>query len=208
MSDPREIELKSFEIIEGILKDKGLASPEKDVVVRVVHATADPDFADGIVFSEGAVRAGVNALRAGCGIVTDVSMLLAGIVGSLPDGPARVSCLVSDPDAAALSRGNGITRSAAAMRKASSLGRLDGAIVAVGNAPTALYEVIRLIREEGIRPALVVGTPVGFVGAAEAKEALLGLSGTPFITNRGRKGGTPVAAAIINALIRLSRSNL
>jgi len=205
ISDPAEIEKKSFEIIAGILRDKGFAGPEKDVVFRVVHATADPDFADAMVFSKGAAEAGIEALRSGCKVVTDVYMLRAGIAGNMPGGPDNAMCYISDPDVAATAKENGITRAASAMRKAAGLGLLDGGIVAIGNAPTALYEVMRLMREEGKRPALVVGVPVGFVGAAESKDALLETVEAPFITCRGRKGGSPVGAAIINAIVKLSK---
>ena len=201
LSDPGEIEKKSFEIILGLLAGKGLAGPEKDVVMRVVHATADPDFADVMVFSDGAVASGIDALRRGCTIITDVKMLASGISGG---GRGSVVCRISDPEIIKEAKEKGCTRAAAAMRSAASEGLMSGAIVAVGNAPTALYEAIRLVREDNIRPALIVGVPVGFVGAAESKEALLGLTEVPYITNRGRKGGSPVAAAIINALKKLS----
>jgi len=203
ISDPSQIEKKSFEIIEGLLKDKGLLMPEKDVVVRVVHATADPDFADLLVFSEGSVNAGITALRDRCNIIADVNMLKAAISKNRPGG-REAFCFIADPMAAASAKESSSTRAVAAIRMAASFGHMDGAIVAVGNAPTALYEVMRLVREEGIKPALIVGVPVGFVGAAESKDELIGLSGIPFVTNKGNKGGSPVAASIINALIKLS----
>jgi len=202
IGDPSEIEKKSFEIIEGLIRGKGLAGPEKDVVMRVVHATADPEFAGLMLFSKGAVEAGLKALGKGCPIITDVKMLKAGISPNRAGGSENNFCFISDLDVATEARKTGSTRAVAAMRKASN--RMDGAIIAIGNAPTALYEVMRLILEDGIRPALVVGVPVGFVGAAESKEALSKLKEVPFITNRGRKGGSPVGAAIINALIKLN----
>ena len=203
ISDPAQIEKKSFEIIEGLLKDKGLQLPEKDVVIRVVHATADPDFANLLVFSDGAVNAGITALRSKCNIIADVNMLKAGITKNRPGG-REAFCFIADSMAAAAAKKSGTTRAVAAMRMAASIGHMDGAIVAVGNAPTALYEVMRLVREEGVRPALVVGVPVGFVGAAESKDELMGLSGIPFITNKGKKGGSSVAASIINAIVKLA----
>lgn len=203
ISDPAQIEKKSFEIIEGLLKDKGLQLPEKDVVIRVVHATADPDFADLLFFSDGAVKAGTTALRNNCNIIADVNMLKAGISKNRPGG-REAFCFIADPMAAASATKTGTTRAVAAMRMAASIGHMDGAIVAVGNAPTALYEVMRLVREEGSKPALIVGVPVGFVGAAESKDELMGLSGIPFITNKGKKGGSSVAAAVINAIIKLA----
>jgi len=200
ISDPHEIENKSFEIIEGLLAGMDLFGPQKAVVMRVVHATADTDFASAMVFSEGSVEAGISAIRAGCKVITDVNMLKAGI--SSLDRAGRVSCRISDPVTAALAKESKTTRAATAMRLLA--GDMKGAIVAVSNAPTALYEVMRLVREEGVRPALIVGVPVGFVGASESKEELLGLLEVPFITCRGRKGGSPVGAAIVNALIKLA----
>ncbi|MBI5190228.1 MAG: precorrin-8X methylmutase [Nitrospirae bacterium] len=206
ITDPRAIEKKSFEIIAEILGGRFPGGPEKDVVMRVVHATADPDFADAMAFSSGAAEAGVLALRAGCNIVTDVMMLRAGVARKKSGEPDRVYCFISDTDVAEDAKASGGTRAAAAMRKAVREGVMDGAVVAIGNAPTALYEVMRLVQDEGIRPALIVGVPVGFVGAAESKDELLGLAGVPFITCRGRKGGSPVGAAVLNALLKLSTS--
>ena len=200
--DPAEIEKKSFEIIEQLLKGRLAQGPEKSVVMRVVHATADTDFADSMVFSEGAVEAGVSAIKSACRILTDVKMLRSGISPTRPGGQEPY-CYISDPEIFENSKKWGTTRAAAAFRKAAGDGLLDGAIVAVGNAPTALYELIDLVKA-GAKPALIVGVPVGFVGAAESKEALLELKGAPFITSRGRKGGSPVAAAIINAIIKLA----
>jgi len=201
--DPSKIEQKSFSIIDSIVDLSGYGTGEAAVVRRVVHATADPEFAETMVFSEGAVSAGVAALEAGCMIITDVRMLQAGISkgGGLDH---ETGCYISDPDVAEDAKGAGTTRAVAAMRKAMKLGVLDGSIVAIGNAPTALFEVMRLVGEEGARPALIVGVPVGFVGAAESKEELARLTGVPFITNRGNKGGSPVAAAAVNAMIRLT----
>ncbi len=202
LHDPRSIESRSFEIIETLLSGKGLHGPEKEVVKRAVHATADPDFADTIVFSKGSLSSGVCAVASSCNIITDVNMLRAGITKNRPGG-VEAMCFVSDDDVKESARGSGITRSAAAMSKAAKLGLIDGSIVAIGNAPTALFEVIRLV-QGGARPALIVGVPVGFVGAAESKEELEKIREVPFITNRGVKGGTPVAAAIVNALIKLA----
>lgn len=206
ITDPKAIEKKSFEIIAGLLGGAWPDGPERDAVMRVVHATADPEFASAMVFSDGAARAGVGALRAGCNIITDVMMLRAGVARKKAGEPDGVFCYISDPDVTKDARASGGTRAAAAMRKAARLGVMDGAVVAIGNAPTALYEVMRLVREEGARPALVIGVPVGFVGAAESKDGLLGLTEVPFITCRGRKGGSPVGAAVINALLKHSAS--
>jgi len=202
IKEPAKIEKMSFEIIEALIGGKLPPGPERDVVFRVVHATADPDFADLMVISEDAVKAGVDALRAKRPVITDVKMLKAGVSPTRPGGPDLTHCFISDPDVAELSRKEGITRATAAMRKAAHM--MDGSVVVIGNAPTALYEVIRLIREDGVRPALVIGVPVGFVGAAESKQELEGLTEAPFITNRGRKGGSAVGAAVVNALIKMS----
>ena len=202
LSDPRAIETRSFEIIEGLLAGKEFKGPDKEVLKRVVHATADLEFADLLIFSEGSTAAGISAIASSCNIITDVNMLRAGITKERP-GAAEAFCFITDQDVKQTAKGEGITRSAAGIRKAAGLGLIDGSIVAIGNAPTALFELIRLLKE-GVRPALIVGVPVGFVGAAESKEALGSVREVPFITNRGRKGGTPVAAAVVNAIIKLA----
>lgn len=203
ISDPRAIETRSFEIIEGLLASKELKGPEREVLKRVVHATADLEFANLLIFSEGSTAAGISAIASSCNIITDVNMLRAGITKERP-GAAEAFCFITDQDVRQTAKGEGITRSAAGIRKAAALGLIDGSIVAIGNAPTALFEIMRLIKN-GSRPALVVGVPVGFVGAAESKEALESITEVPFITNRGRKGGTPVAAAAVNAIIKLAK---
>ncbi|HSM94239.1 MAG TPA: precorrin-8X methylmutase [Anaeromyxobacteraceae bacterium] len=200
----RAIEAESFRIIEAELPDHGFAAAPWRVVRRMVHATADLDFARNAVAAAGAVEAGAGALARGAPIVCDVRMIAAGLSSErLGRLGVTVHCLLSDPEVAARAREAGITRSAEAMRLAHRRGLLDGAVVAIGNAPTALFEVIRLVREEGARPALVVGVPVGFVGAAESKEAALALP-VPHVVVRGRKGGTPAAVAALHALLDLA----
>lgn len=189
----RRIEEESFAIIDREVGRHGFPRREWTVVRRVIHATADLEFARTLELREGAVEAGVAALRAGAPVVADVRMIAAG----LPR--LGIRCFIGDEDVGTTARARGTTRAAAAVRKAAGLGLLDGAVVAVGNAPTALAEVQRLVLEEGARPALVVAVPVGFVGAAEAKDAATALP-VPWIVARGRKGGTPVAVAILNAL--------
>lgn len=193
----RRIEDESFAIIEREAGPHGLAPREWAVVRRVIHATADFDFLRSLALQAEAVEAGVAALRARAPVVADVRMIAAG----LPRLGVRV--FIGDEDVGAAARERGTTRAAEAMRKAFRLGLLEGAVVAVGNAPTALAEVQRLVEEEGARPALVVAAPVGFVGAAESKEAALRLA-VPWIVARGRKGGTPVAVAAVNALAILA----
>lgn len=206
---PEEIEAESFRIIDAEVGHHSWGAAEWPVVRRAIHTSADFDYARTMVFSLRAVSCGVGALRKGRGIVTDTTMALSGIakprLGRFGVGAA---CFVADPDVARDAKALGVTRSILAMRKGAA-DRGNGIFV-IGNAPTALFELLRLIREEGVRPELIVGLPVGFVGAAESKEALLALEnefpGIPFITNRGRKGGSNVAAAVVNALLILAEA--
>lgn len=201
---PEEIEARSFRIIEEELGSHDWSETDWPVVRRAIHTTADFEYASSLCIAPGAVTAGIAALKAGRGIVTDTTMVLAGIgKDRLSRFGVRGSCFVADPEVAREAKTRGITRSIVAMRTAAR-DRGNG-IFLIGNAPTALFELIRLIREEGVLPDLVVGLPVGFVGAAESKEALLELSrelpALPYITNRGRKGGSNVAAAVMNAIL-------
>ncbi len=205
------IAARSFEIVRRELARRGLcASPPLDAVVeRVVHSTADFEYAALMRASPGAVEAGVAALRQGSPVVADVNMVRVGInarqVAALG---GKVVCFVSAPGVEELARREGITRSAAGIRRAAELGLVDGGLVVVGNAPTALEEVIRLVQDEGCRPALIVGVPVGFVGAAESKAALAALETVPWITVEGVKGGSAVAVAVVNALLQLALEGL
>ncbi len=201
MESPAEIEGKSFQIISQLLPDLPLTPAERSVVVRVVHATGDPALASHLVFSPGAVERGVAALADGAAVICDVNMVRSGLAPSLRRLGMEPVCLVEAPETISLAAREGVTRSVAAMRVARE--QLDGGIVVIGNAPTALLEVVRLGREEGVRPALVVGVPVGFVAAAESKEALTS-SELTHITMPGLRGGTPIAVAIVNALARLA----
>jgi precorrin-8X/cobalt-precorrin-8 methylmutase len=194
----QRIEDESFTIIEREVGPHPHRGTDWIVVRRVVHATADLEFARTLELHPRAVEAGVAALRAGAPVLGDSRMVAAG----LPR--LGIRCFIGDPDVDAAARAGGTTRAVEAMRKAARLGLLRGAVVAVGNAPTALAEVQRLVEEEGERPALVVGVPVGFVGAAESKEAARRLS-VPWIVARGRKGGSAAAVAILNALAILAR---
>ncbi len=197
-----EIEQESFRIIRAEMGRHPFTEEELAVVVRVIHATADFDFARIIRFHPGAIQAGITALRAGCPVVSDVRMVEVGISAQgLARLGGRAICDISHPEVMELARAEDQTRSTMTIRRNKEA--LHGGIVAIGNAPTALLEVIRLVREEGVRPALIVGVPVGFVSAVESKEELLALD-TPFITALGRKGGSTVAVAIINALLRLA----
>ena len=193
MTGVHPIETESYRILEARIDLSGWPPGARAIVARVVHATADVDFAATMAVDEAAVAAGVAALRAGAVVVTDVQMTAAAITGT------PTVCPLAEVEAAV----EGLTRSAAAMRLAA--GRYpDGAIFAVGCAPTALAELVRLAQAGAVSPALVVGLPVGFVGAAEAKDALM-RSGLPAISNRGEKGGSAAAGAAVNALVRLAR---
>jgi precorrin-8X/cobalt-precorrin-8 methylmutase len=200
---PEEIEAESFRIIDAEVGDHPWPAAEWQVVRRVIHTSADFDYARTMVFSDNAAAHGIDALRRGQGIVTDTHMAMAGIAKArLASCGIRIACHVADPELAVEAKRQGITRSILAARK----GAADpgNGIFVVGNAPTALFELLRLMREEGLRPDLIVGLPVGFVGAAESKELLIreaALFQVPFITARGRKGGSNVAAAVVNALL-------
>ncbi|HEY0708233.1 MAG TPA: precorrin-8X methylmutase [Polyangia bacterium] len=201
----RGIEDGSFAVIDREVGPHAFSPEQWQVVRRVIHATADFEFSSLLTFHGPApIAAGIRALRGGCPVLVDVRMIAAGL------NEARLSaygCVIhshiSDADVIAAAQAANSTRAIEAMRKAHRRGTLDGAIVAIGNAPTALLELVRLVREEGARPALVIGVPVGFIAAAESKEAILGLD-VPAIVARGRKGGSPIAVAIIHALLLLS----
>jgi precorrin-8X/cobalt-precorrin-8 methylmutase len=181
------IETESYRILREMVDLSHLEPLSRAVAERVIHASADLDYAESLVLDEAALERGISALRRGFPVVTDVGMVAAGITGYEPQ------CFVSDHRA--LSEEFGITRSAAGFRVAAEETG-QGAIWVVGNAPTALFELLEL----DVAPALVIGLPVGFVGAAESKDALLH-SGLPAVANRGPKGGSAVAAAALNALI-------
>ena len=201
---PADIERTSISIITRELDELGLTPPPETaaVVKRVIHTTADFDYAKNLRFTPGAVQAAVRALQRGAVIVTDTNMVLAGI--SRP-GLAKLGCeavcYMADPAVAEAAKQAGTTRAVAAMHRAAR--EHPGAILAVGNAPTALLTIAEEI-EAGLRPALVIGVPVGFVNVVESKETLFAICeqhGVPAIAAMGRKGGSNVAAAICNALV-------
>jgi precorrin-8X/cobalt-precorrin-8 methylmutase len=199
-----DIEKRSFEIIESEVGDHQYNENEWVIVRRVIHATADFDFADKgkIIFHKKAIESAFNALRERCTIVTDVDMVLTAInKKSIIDLGLKAVCYISDSMVAEQAHRLGKTRSETAMRRAAK--DMDGGIVAIGNAPTALYEVISMVREGVTKPAVVVGIPVGFVSAAESKEELAKMHNLPFITNVGRKGGSSAVSSIINAIMLL-----
>jgi precorrin-8X/cobalt-precorrin-8 methylmutase len=200
----RSIEDGSFAIIDAEAGAHGFAPGEWQVVRRVIHATADFEFQSLMKVHPQAIASGIAALARGCPVIVDVKMISVGLNEQrLASYGCKVHCFISDEDVIADAKANDSTRAIESMRKAHRLGLLDGAIVAVGNAPTALLEVVRIARDVGVKPALVVGVPVGFVSAAESKEALLATD-IPSIVARGRKGGSPIAVAILHALLLLS----
>lgn len=196
---PMDIERRSFEIIASELGERRL-DPEYDLLIRrVIHTTADFDYADNLCFSPHATAVAMEAIREGCGIVTDTTMALSGINKRvLAQFGCEVHCFIGDADVALEARRRGVTRSQVSMEKAART--LGPCIFAIGNAPTALLSICALVRAGALRPRLVIGVPVGFVNVVEAKEEVLGL-GVPYIVARGRKGGSNVAAAIVNSIL-------
>ena len=196
---PMDIEKRSFEIITELLGDRKLDPEYEQVIKRAIHTTADFDYADNLVFSPHAVTLGIEALKSGCHIVTDTQMAKAGInktiLGQLG---GQVHCFMSDPDVAAEAKQRGITRAIVSMERAAELER--PCIFAIGNAPTALVAIHELMEAGKLKPALIVGVPVGFVNVVESKELIIA-SDVPHIVARGRKGGSNVAAAICNAML-------
>ncbi|NLT63007.1 MAG: precorrin-8X methylmutase [Clostridiales bacterium] len=196
---PEDIEARSFEIIESELV-KQLDPKLAPIIKRVIHTTADFDYADSLCFSEGVVEIAENALKSGISIVTDTNMTKAGInKKALSKLGGEVLCFMDDEDVAYTAKETATTRASVSIDKSAKLG--DHFIFAVGNAPTALIRLYELITKGKIaKPALIIGVPVGFVNVVQAKELIM-KSGVPYIVARGRKGGSNVAAAICNALI-------
>lgn len=196
---PMDIEKRSFAIITELLGDRKL-DPENELVIkRVIHTSADFDYADNLVFSEHAVGRGIEALRGGCDIVTDTQMAKAGINKTiLARLGGEVHCFMSDPDVAGEAKERGITRAIVSMERAAKLSK--PCIFAIGNAPTALISLHEQMAADVLHPALIIGVPVGFVNVVESKELILH-SKAPYIVAKGRKGGSNVAAAICNALL-------
>jgi precorrin-8X/cobalt-precorrin-8 methylmutase len=202
----RAIEHDSFHIIDQEAGAHAYDAEQWPLVRRLIHASADFEFNGLTAFHPGALKAGLAAVRrGGTPIVADVAMILAGLARPRLDHfGMSAHCFISDPDVIERAQREASTRATQAMRKAHRQGLLDGAIVGIGNAPTALLEVVRLIREEGAKPALVVGMPVGFVSATESKECLMEIETLPWISIRGRKGGSTLVVAAIHALFALA----
>lgn len=196
---PREIESRSFEIITEELGDRVLPEDQELIIKRCIHTSADFDYADNLCFSEGAVKKAMEAIKKGACIVTDTQMAKAGInKRALARYGGEVFCFMSDEDVAEAARKNGTTRATASMDKAAAMDR--PLIFAIGNAPTALVRLYELIREGKIKPELIIGVPVGFVNVVQSKELIM-KTDIPYIVARGRKGGSNIAACIVNALL-------
>lgn len=196
---PADIERRSMELITAELGPRVIPAEQLPILKRVIHTTADFDYADNLIFTPGAVAAGLAAIRSGCILVTDTQMARAGVNKKVLERfGGETLCFMSDPDVAAEAKARGVTRATVSMERAAALER--PLILALGNAPTALVRACELMEEGALKPALVIGVPVGFVNVVESKELLLAMPGEHIVA-RGRKGGSNVAAAICNALL-------
>ena len=203
----QSIEDESMEIIDREIGSHPYSDMEWPIVRRIIHATADFDFAgkNKIIFHKDAITSGISALKNNCNIIVDVNGVIGGLNKQNPkDFGNNIICNISDSGLAERAKQENKTRAQMSMRVAAL--EMDGGIVVIGNAPTALLEVIKMIREGITKPALVIGIPVGFVSAVESKEELQTIN-VPFITNTGRKGGSSCAASIVNALFKLLRES-
>ena len=200
---PEDIEKRSMEIITSELGGRTWPEPEFSIVKRCIHTSADFDYADNLCFSENAAQLGVEALKRGAHIVTDTRMAWCGInKKKLASFGGEAHCFMSDEDVAAEAKEKGCTRAAICMERGAAL---PGEVIfAVGNAPTALIRLYEMIEEGRVKPALIIGAPVGFVNVVESKELIMEIgqkAGVPFIVPKGRKGGSNIAATICNAML-------
>jgi precorrin-8X/cobalt-precorrin-8 methylmutase len=203
---PHEIEAKSFAIIDAEAGPHNFAPDEWKIVRRMIHTTADFEYMQMVRISNNAVAAGIKAIRNGCTVITDTNMAKTGIRKDLLAGfGSRCECLMADPRVAEQARERGVTRARVAVEKAAHM--MENGIYVVGNAPTALLHLLDMINNKAANPALVVGLPVGFVNAAESKAALVETK-IPYISNVGRKGGSNVAASVINALALIAKDKV
>ncbi len=204
----RAIEHDSFAIIDAEVGPHAYTAEQWPLVRRMIHANADFEFNGLTRFHPAAMQAGLTAvLKGGTPIVADVEMICVGLSAPrLKHFGMRPRHFIADPDVIEQARAEDTTRAVQAMRKAHRLGLLDGAIVGIGNAPTALIEIVRLVRAAGVRPALIVGMPVGFVSAAESKALLMTLDAIPWVAIEGRKGGSTLVVAAIHALLGLAEA--
>ena len=208
--NPQEIINESFDIIDNLVDFGNIPEAFRPIVRRVIHATGDTDYAHNLIISPTAVDAAAEAIALGKSIVTDVNMVKAGISAkAINRFGGEIICRIADDDVAEKAKESGKTRAITAMQE--SLTDIAGGIVVIGNAPTAVFSIIDLIRREEVVPALVVAVPVGFVKSSESKEALKTFldnkkdTQIPYIVNSGRKGGSAVAVSIVNALINITK---
>ena len=196
---PEEIEKRSMEIIQKELGERTFPEPEYSVIRRCIHTSADFDYADNLCFSENAARLGMEALKRGAHIVTDTKMAWSGInKKKLASFGGEAHCFMADEDVAKEAKERGCTRAAICMERGA---QLPGEVIyAIGNAPTALIRLYEMIKEGTIKPALIIGAPVGFVNVVESKELIMD-AGVPYIVPKGRKGGSNIAATICNAML-------
>jgi len=203
----QKIEHDSFAIVDNEVGPHSYTAAQWNIVRRMIHATADFEFNGLARFQDQAVEAGLAAILAGAPIVADVEMICVGLSKPrLSHFGVNTHHFISDADVITQAKAENTTRAVQAMRKAHKAGLLEGSIIAVGNAPTALLEVIRLIKEDKLKPALIVGMPVGFVSAAESKAELELLADIPWVITHGRKGGSTLVVAAIHALLALAEA--
>jgi len=198
ITDPMEIEKKSFEIITAEMAGSTVLPENELVLKRVIHTSADFDYIENLKFSDNAVNVAIAAMKSQCVIVTDTQMVKSGINKVAAEIGVEVHCFMSDDDVAAEAKQRGVTRAIVSMEKAARLKK--PCIMAIGNAPTALLCLYDMIVEKKFTPVLIIGAPVGFVNVVESKEQIM-KAGIPYIVAAGRKGGSPIAAAICNALL-------
>lgn len=203
VEQPQAIVDESFDIIDKLVDLASVPELHKPIIQRAIHATGDTEYAYNLIFHPAAVETGIRSLKSGGNIITDVNMAKAGITRNpVEKFGGQIICKIADTSVIDEARRLGKTRAIVAMRQ--SIHEMKGGIVAIGNAPTALFELIDLIKTGLAQPALVIGIPVGFVGAVEAKSALKSIA-VPYITNTNRKGGSAVAVSIVNAIIKLAK---
>ena len=200
----RKIENGSFQVIDDEVGFHDFDEEEYEIVRRVIHSTADFEYKFLMKFGNDAINAGIKALVGGADVIADVKMILAGLnPDRLGAYNCTTHCFISDEDVITTAKANNSTRAIESMRKALELNLLQDSVVVIGNTPTALLEVVKIYKETGVKPALVIGVPVGFISAAESKEEII-LEDIPYIISRGRKGGSTIAVSIIHALLLLS----
>jgi len=203
----QKIEHDSFSIVDRESGESEYSAEQWQVVRRMIHATADFEFNGLTEFSPNAVQAGMEAILSGAAIVADVEMICVGLSKPrLSHFGVTTQQFISDEDVITQAKAENTTRAVQAMRKAQRQELLNGGVIAIGNAPTALLEVNRMVREDGVRPALIVGMPVGFVSAEESKDDLSEISEVPWIITKGRKGGSTLVVAALHAILALAES--